>query len=142
MQAGQSQELLQRALELMDSVRLCRMPKVPNAKIRNNGAMASFIVTCIEFSCLQANVCEDSILLSTCIDAISRLGDNTRLSRLLKKYEASSPALKPHAYATIIKAYGRLGKLDKVRLIWDIKIALTCLVCKVLNLGFFDAVGD
>ncbi|KAL8449021.1 hypothetical protein Emed_003373 [Eimeria media] len=64
------------------------------------------------------DVCEDLILLSTCIDATLRLGDMDRLRRLLARFETSSLSPNAHAYGTLIKAYGRLGNLTKVWGLW------------------------
>ncbi|KAL8448259.1 hypothetical protein Emag_004027 [Eimeria magna] len=64
------------------------------------------------------DVCEDLILLSTCIDATLRLGDMERLRRLLARFETSSLSPNAHAYGTLIKAYGRLGNLTKVWGLW------------------------
>ncbi|KAL8427583.1 hypothetical protein Efla_005758 [Eimeria flavescens] len=64
------------------------------------------------------DVCEDLILLSTCIDATLRLGDMDRLRRLLARFEASSLTPNAHAYGTLIKAYGRLGNLSRVWGLW------------------------
>lgn len=64
------------------------------------------------------DVCEDLILLSTCIDATLRLGDMERLRRLLDRFESSSLSPNAHAYGTLIKAYGRLGNLSRVWALW------------------------
>lgn len=69
------------------------------------------------------DVCEDLILLSTCIDATLRLGDMERLRRLLDRFESSSLSPNAHAYGTLIKAYGRLGNLSRVWALWrDLQI--------------------
>ena len=65
---------------------------------------------------LQVDACEDLILLSTCIDAALRLNDLTRLRRLLLNFEQSPLTPNAHAYGTLIKAYGMLGNVNKVRL--------------------------
>lgn len=65
------------------------------------------------------DVCEDLILLSTCIDATLRLGDMERLRRLLDRFENSSLSPNAHAYGTLIKAYGRLGNLSRVWALWS-----------------------
>lgn len=64
---------------------------------------------------VQIDVCEDLVLLSTCIDACTRLGDLRRLRELLAKFDASNLRPSAHAYGTLIKAYGRLGNIQKVR---------------------------
>lgn len=78
--------------------------------------------------CIKVDVCEDLILLSTCIDATLRLGDMERLRRLLDRFESSSLSPNAHAYGTLIKAYGRLGNLARVSSIFNNVCRFDCSV--------------
>ncbi|KAL8428307.1 hypothetical protein ACSSS7_007318 [Eimeria intestinalis] len=83
------------------------------------------------------DVCEDLILLSTCIDATLRLGDMERLRRLLARFETSSLSPNAHAYGTLIKAYGRLGNLTKSN---NWLVDAQNLFCQMVQQGVVDAV--
>ncbi|OXB71052.1 UNVERIFIED_CONTAM: hypothetical protein H355_009339 [Colinus virginianus] len=63
---------------------------------------------------LTVDVCEDVLLLSTCLDACARLGECGLLRNLLTYFEKSDLRLNAHAYGTVIKAYGRLGDMDRI----------------------------
>eukprot|EP00921_Rhytidocystis_pertsovi_P013548 GHVQ01021950.1.p1 GENE.GHVQ01021950.1~~GHVQ01021950.1.p1 ORF type:complete len:2780 (+),score=391.57 GHVQ01021950.1:728-9067(+) len=68
----------------------------------------------------SVDVCQDSVLLSTVVDACSRLRDTARLQLLLEKARARGPELRlnVHAYGTLIKACGRCGKLEEAWRLW------------------------
>ncbi|PFH31497.1 pentatricopeptide repeat domain-containing protein [Besnoitia besnoiti] len=66
----------------------------------------------------QIDVCEDLVLLSTCVDACARLSDLERLEVLLSRFEKSGLKPNAHAYGTLIKAYGKLGNITRVWELW------------------------
>lgn len=66
----------------------------------------------------RIDVCEDTTLFSTIVDACARLKDQRRLRRALEKFHRSGLRPNVHAYGTLIKAYGRCRDVERAWNLW------------------------
>jgi len=64
------------------------------------------------------DVCQDTVLFSTIVDACARLKDTRRLTIALDQFKQSGLRPNVHAYGTLIKAYGRCKRLDEAWALW------------------------
>lgn len=61
----------------------------------------------------ELDPCEDAVLLSSMVDVYDKLKDTTKLKKVLDRYSSRVANPTPYAIATLIKGYGRCGRLSK-----------------------------
>eukprot|EP00916_Digyalum_oweni_P021706 GHVL01036004.1.p1 GENE.GHVL01036004.1~~GHVL01036004.1.p1 ORF type:complete len:1000 (-),score=171.06 GHVL01036004.1:119-3118(-) len=66
----------------------------------------------------HVDLCQDTVLFSTMVDACARLRDTKRLKEALIMFKKSGLQPNIHAYGTLIKAYGRCKEVDEAWLLW------------------------
>lgn len=66
----------------------------------------------------KIDVCEDSILFSTIVDACARLKDQRGLQHTIEKFHRGGLRPNVHTYGTLIKAYGRCNNVEKAWELW------------------------
>eukprot|EP01054_Gregarina_sp_Poly1_P009925 Gregarina_sp_Poly_1__9924@NODE_651_length_6933_cov_416_219779_g242_i3_p1_GENE_NODE_651_length_6933_cov_416_219779_g242_i3NODE_651_length_6933_cov_416_219779_g242_i3_p1_ORF_typecomplete_len1538_score234_22PPR_long/PF17177_4/2_9e20PPR_long/PF17177_4/4_7e14PPR_long/PF17177_4/3_6e33PPR_long/PF17177_4/4_5e14PPR_3/PF13812_6/1_5e03PPR_3/PF13812_6/0_00032PPR_3/PF13812_6/0_0064PPR_3/PF13812_6/4_3e10PPR_3/PF13812_6/6_5e03PPR_3/PF13812_6/0_069PPR_3/PF13812_6/0_012PPR_3/PF13812_6/6e09PPR_3/PF13812_6/3_6e10P len=61
----------------------------------------------------ELDPCEDAVLLSSMVDVYDKLKDTAKLKKVLDRYSTRVANPTPYAMATLIKGYGRCGRLSK-----------------------------
>jgi len=66
----------------------------------------------------RANVRPDEVLVNCLLDACVRLRDPQRITHVLEHFKASGVVPSPHAYSTLIRAYGHARRVDRAKELW------------------------
>jgi len=66
----------------------------------------------------RTKVIPDEVLVNCLLDACVRLRDTQRLTKVLQQFRARGVVPSPHAYATLIRAYGHARRVDRAWELW------------------------